>query len=70
MGETIRKIVDAFLPSGVERSRLGTRIEVSSNGTTTVPPSEYEKIVFRQFADMKRVEQLRSGVGRRSKNGT
>jgi hypothetical protein len=34
-----------------------TAIEVSANGTTTVPPSEYERLVFKQFADMKRAEQ-------------
>jgi hypothetical protein len=54
MSEEIRKFVDAFRAGGVERSTLGTAIEVSANGTTTVPPSEYQRIVFKQFADMER----------------
>jgi hypothetical protein len=57
MTDKFRRFLDAFRAGGVERSALGTPIEVSANGTTTVPPSEYERLVFKQFADMKRAEQ-------------
>ena len=45
-----------FERGGVEHSALGTAIEVRANGTTIVPPSEYARLVFKQFADMKRAE--------------
>jgi hypothetical protein len=57
MSDKFRKFLDAFRAGGVEQSTLGTAIEVSANGTTTVPPSEYERLVFKQFADMKRAGQ-------------
>jgi len=57
MSDKFRKFLDAFRAGDVEQSTLGTAIEVSANGTTTVPPSEYERLVFKQFADMKRAEQ-------------
>jgi hypothetical protein len=57
MSDKFRKFFDAFRAGGIEQSALGTAIEVSANGTTTVPPSEYERLVFKQFADMKRAER-------------
>jgi hypothetical protein len=58
MSEKFRKFVDAFRTGGVERSTLDTAIEISSNGTSSVPSNELAKIVFRRFADMNRVDDV------------
>jgi hypothetical protein len=55
MPETFRKFIDAFRAGGVERSTLDTAIEISSNGTSSVPSDQLATIVFRRFADMNRV---------------
>jgi hypothetical protein len=55
MRETFRKFVDAFRADGVERSTLDTAIEISSNGTSSVPSDQLATIVFTRFADMNRV---------------
>ena len=47
------QLVDAIKPGGVERSTLGTSIKVSANGTSTVPTSDLERIVFKRFEDMR-----------------
>ena len=57
MPGTIRKFVDAFRTGGMERSTLDTAIEISSNGTSSVPSDQLATIVFRRFADMNRVER-------------
>jgi hypothetical protein len=49
------QLVGAVGPGGIERSTLGTAINVSSNGTGTVPASDLERIVFKRFQDMKPV---------------
>ena len=59
MADTLRKFIDLFSAGGTVRSRSGTAIEVSANGTTTVPEREYKKIVFKQFEDMRRAEERR-----------
>lgn len=57
MRETFRKFVDAFRAGGVERSTLDTAIEISSNGTSSVPSGQLATIIFRRFADMNRVKR-------------
>jgi hypothetical protein len=57
MAATFRKFVDAFRAGGVERSTLDTAIEISSNGTSSVPSDQLATIVFKRFADMNRVER-------------
>ena len=47
------QLIDAVKPGGVERSTLGTAINVSANGTSTVPTSDLERIVFKRFEEMK-----------------
>ena len=39
-------------PRGVVHSNSGTVIDVSANGTTSVPAKELGKILFRRFAEM------------------
>jgi hypothetical protein len=56
MTEKFRKFVDAFRAGGVERSTLDTAIEISSNGTSSVPSDQLAKIVFKRFADMNRAD--------------
>jgi hypothetical protein len=47
------QLVGAVKPGGVERSTLGTSINVSSNGTSTIPARDLERIVFKRFEDMR-----------------
>ena len=47
------QLVDAVKPGGMERSTLGTSIKVSANGTSTVPTSDLERIIFKRFEEMK-----------------
>jgi len=65
MTDKLRRFIDLFSAGGVVRSKFGTAIEVSANGTTTVPESEYKKIVFKQFEDMKRAERRRAARAER-----
>jgi hypothetical protein len=56
MSSKSTKFMDFFqgvLPGGVVRSDSGTAINVSSNGTSTVPAKELEKVIFKRFGEMK-----------------
>jgi hypothetical protein len=64
MSNKSTKFVDFFqgiLPGGVVRSDAGTAINISSNGTSTVPAKELEKVIFRRFGEMK-VADVSKGV--------
>jgi hypothetical protein len=54
MNDPVAKLREYFsiLPGGVVRSNSGTTIDVSSNGTTSVPAKDLEKIVFDRFREM------------------
>jgi hypothetical protein len=47
------QLVDSVKPGGVERSTLGTSINVSANGTSTVTTSDLERVVFKRFDEMR-----------------
>jgi hypothetical protein len=51
-----RSVVDAVSPSGVEHSVFGTAINVSRNGTGSVPAKELESVLFKRFEEMHRTE--------------
>ena len=59
--EKFRRFFDAFRTGGMERSALNTAIEISSNGTSSVPSDQLAKIILKRFADMNRAEELQSG---------
>ena len=55
MSGTSAKFKDFFngvTPGGVVRSNSGATINVSSNGTSTVPARELEQIIFKRFDEM------------------
>jgi hypothetical protein len=60
MTEKFRRFLDAFRTGGTERSTLNTAIEISSNGSSSVPSDQLAKIVFKRFADMNRADELQS----------
>ena len=39
-------------PGGVMRTRSGVKLNVSSNGTTSIPASSLENIIFKRFEEM------------------
>ena len=39
-------------PGGVMRTRSGVKLNVSSNGTTSIPASSLEGIIFKRFEEM------------------
>ena len=49
-----KQLLDAVTPGGVEHSVLGTRIDVSPNGTTSVPTQDLKTILFKRFDEMNR----------------
>jgi hypothetical protein len=50
----IRRFIELFTPGGVEYTRLGTEVHISSRGMITIPPSEYKKIAAAFSAEIKR----------------
>jgi hypothetical protein len=48
----LSEFFNAVRPGGVARSSSGTAIDVSSNGTTTVPAHALETIILKRFAEM------------------
>jgi hypothetical protein len=48
----IKRFVEQFTPGGTEHASLGTEIHYSSKGVTTVPRSEYRKILFRRLGEL------------------
>jgi hypothetical protein len=46
------ELLGAVRPGGTEHSLLGTAIDVSSNGTTSLPASVLQDIVLKRFAEM------------------
>jgi hypothetical protein len=49
-------VFHSLLPGGVVRSDAGTVINVSSNGTSTIPAQELEKVIFKRFDEMKLID--------------
>jgi hypothetical protein len=47
----IKRFIEHFTPGGTEYTRLGTEIHYSSKGVTTVPRSEYKKILFGRLSE-------------------
>jgi hypothetical protein len=56
----IKRFIELFTPGGTEYTSKGIEIHYSSDGVTTIPPSEYEKILFPQLEEFKKAG-LRSG---------
>ena len=55
MNGKVTKFLDFFhgvLPGGVVRSDGGAAIHISPNGTSTVPPKEFQAIIFKRFEEM------------------
>ena len=50
----IKQFIELFTPGGTEYTSKGIAIHYSSDGVTTIPPSEYEKIVFPQLEEFKK----------------
>ena len=49
-----KHVINAITPGGVEKSAQGTTINVSANGTTSVPPKDLKNILFKRFEEMNR----------------
>jgi hypothetical protein len=56
----IRRFIELFTPGGTEYTPSGIAIVYSRTGATTIPTSEYEKILFQRLDEFKRVG---SGTG-------
>jgi hypothetical protein len=50
----VKRFIELFTPGGTEYTSLGTEIHYSSDGVTTIPESEYEKILFTRLDEFKR----------------
>jgi hypothetical protein len=63
----IKRFIELFTPGGTEYTSKGIAIHYSSDGVTTIPPSEYKKIIFPQLEEFKKAA-LRSGAGTEQKD--
>ena len=59
--EISKHVLNAITPGGVELSIQGTTINVSANGTTSVPPKDLKNILFKRFEEMNRSAETSSG---------
>jgi len=55
----IKRFIELFTPGGTEYTSKGIAIHYSSDGVTTIPPSEYKKILLLQMEEFEKV-RLRS----------
>jgi hypothetical protein len=58
----IKRFIELFTPGGTEYTSQGIEIHYTSDGVSSIPPSEYEKILFPQLEEFKKAG-LRSGAG-------
>jgi hypothetical protein len=58
----IKRFIELFTPGGTEYTSLGTQIHYSSDGVTSIPRSEWEKILFTRLDEFKK-PGVRSGEG-------
>jgi hypothetical protein len=49
------RVWNGITPGGIEHSTLGTSINVSSNGTSSISATDLEKVIFKRYQEMNEV---------------
>jgi hypothetical protein len=57
MSTKFRDFLQVFTPGGVVHSDSGAAINVSANGTSTVPASELKEVIFKRYREMNSTRQ-------------
>ena len=57
MALSFLNLLDIVTARGEEQTELGTKINISGNGTTTVAPHDLQTVLARRFAEMKGGEE-------------
>jgi hypothetical protein len=65
----IKRFIELFTPGGTEYTSQGIEIHYTSDGVSSFPPSEYEKILFPRLEEFKKAGvRLSAGAEQKDPN--